>query len=132
MRSKVIALLTAGLLVVGCVGTGADMGPLVTRDRVRAIKVGMTQPEVRDILGEPISVDSLVWQNDETVRLTYTRHTLTARFHPMLWVHLRDGRVREVYAKRYGSWILDDDIGIYVLNAERRWESPVFERVFPQ
>ncbi len=117
--------------MVGCVGTGADMGPLVTRDRVRAIEVGMTQPEVRAILGEPISVESHVGQNDETVKLTYTRHTLAVRFHPMLWVHLRDGRVREVYAKRYGSWI-DDDIGIYVLNADRRWESPVFERLFPE
>jgi hypothetical protein len=75
----------------------------------------------------PIFVEFHVWNHEETTTLTYTRHTMAARFHPMLWVHLREGKVREVYAKRYDLWILDDDIGIYGLSADRRWESPIFE-----
>ena len=92
----------------------------------------MTQRDVQDIIGPPVSVERHAWNHEETTTLTYSRHTMAARYHPMLWVHLREGKVREVYAKRYGLWILDDDIGIYGLSADRRWESPIFEEMFPQ
>ena len=108
------------------------MGPLVKRDTVRAVKLGMTQSEVQSVIGPPISIERHVSNDEETTTLTYARHPMAARFHPMLWIHLKEGKVREVYAKRYGPWILDDDIGIYVVTAERRWESPVFEALFPQ
>jgi hypothetical protein len=50
----------------------------------------------------------------------------------MLWIHLKEGKVREVDAKRYRLWILDDNIGIYRLTADQRSESPVFRDLFPQ
>jgi hypothetical protein len=127
-----LALLLPLLTVIGCAGTAADMGTLVRRDSVRAVKLGMTQAEVQSVIGTPISIERYMSNNGEMTTLTYTRHTIAARFHPMLWVHLREGKVREVYGKRYSLWILDDDIGIYELNVDRRWESPVFEELFPQ
>jgi hypothetical protein len=69
-----------------------------------------------------------------TRTLTYTRPTTAARYYPMLWVHVREEKVREVNAKRYGHWfwLLDDDLGIYGLSADQRYEKPEFAEVFPQ
>jgi len=49
----------------------------------------------------------------------------------MLWVHIRNGKVDEVYAKRYGLWVIDDDIGIYGLSDGANWERPEFSQLFP-
>ena len=121
-----------GLLVVcgvlqGCVGTRREAGPLVTRDRIRAIAIGMSRTDVERIIGQPINVE-VVERND--LVLTYTRKPLRARYYPMLWIHLRDDKVPEVYAKRYGLWVIDDDIGIYGRSSESACERPEFEQVF--
>jgi hypothetical protein len=67
------------------------------------------------------------------VVLTYSRWPFGARFYPMLWVHLRDGKVAGVYAKRYGLVVIDDDIGIYNLSRTREIasERPEFKQLFP-
>ena len=44
--------------------------------------------------------------------------------YPKLWVHLRDGRVEEVYAKR-------NDEAVYILNAHRSFEGKLFRETFP-
>jgi hypothetical protein len=112
----------ASVALSSCVEAGRDLGAQVTRDAVRAVRLGMTQAEVEGILGAPFSEEQ-----DEPghVVLTYARRPFGVRFYPMLWVHLRDDRVGGVYAKRYGISIIDDDIGIYSLSRSR---DGVFER----
>jgi hypothetical protein len=121
-----------GLFVVcgvlqGCVGTRREAGPLVTRDRIRDIGVGMSRSDVERILGKPMDVE--VEERDHLV-LTYTRRPFGARYYPMLWIHLRNDKVSEIYAKRYGLWVIDDDIGIYGRGSEPAFERPEFEQLF--
>jgi len=49
----------------------------------------------------------------------------------MLWVHLENGRVDEVVAKRYVWWGVDDE-GVYWLSDKhkQRWEARNFESTF--
>jgi len=47
----------------------------------------------------------------------------------MLWVHLRDGVVISVYAKRYIDWGADD-VGVYGIENDRQWETSLFEQTF--
>jgi hypothetical protein len=88
----------------------------------------MTRAEVERVLGTPLAEEQ---EEPGHLVLTYSRPPFAARFYPMLWVHLRDGKVAEVYAKRYGFWVIDDDIGIYGLSKETNFERPEFTQLFP-
>jgi hypothetical protein len=46
----------------------------------------------------------------------------------MLWVHFDNGRVSQVYAKRYA--LGRDDEVVYALSERRGSESPAFEKTF--
>ena len=116
-------------ILPACTGTGRDLGPQVTRDHVRAVRVGMTRTETETLLGAPFKEDIV---EPGHVELTYSRPPFGSRYHPMLWVHLRNGKVAEVYAKRYGFFFIDDDIGIYGLNDDQQFERPEFSQLFPE
>ena len=88
----------------------------------------MSRAEVGRILGAPFSEAQ---EEPGHVVLTYSRRPFGARFYPMLWVHLHDGNVGEIYAKRYGLWVIDDDIGIYGLSDETNFERPQFIQPIP-
>ena len=55
------------------------------------------------------------------VILNYSRPTRWVRTYPMLWIHLRSGRVDSIYAKRYLAFGLDDE-GVYGYStAQQPW-----------
>jgi SmpA/OmlA family protein len=127
-RSLLPLVLTASIAVSACVGTGRDLGTQVTRDHVRAVRLGMTRAEVEQLLGQPFDEKQ---EEPGHIVLTYSRRPVASRFYPMLWVHLRNGKVGEVYAKRYGLWVIDDDIGIYGLSDGTKFERSEFSELFP-
>jgi hypothetical protein len=59
----------------------------------------MSESEVTAILGAPLSTK--LDQTRGVKTLEYARPVRGARWYPMLWVHLREDRVVEVYAKKY-------------------------------
>lgn len=125
----------AALSLIGLLGLaalimsrrGEALAPCVTAQRVRSVRVGMPEREVLRLLGEPFRS-----RFDPTLgrtSLEYARAPRFARSYPMLWVHLKDGKVAEVYAKKYVWWGLDDE-GIYGATDDGAWESAAFEAAF--
>lgn len=124
------------------------LGPNVTVQAVRSIKLGMTEQEVRSILGAPISTGSIpssynpitgMLGNFTQLTYVYARN-LDSLFYPKLWVYFLEGKVCDIYAKSY----VFDDGAIYSLNRfncdpddPRRnsdgcaYELPEFVRMFP-
>ena len=50
----------------------------------------------------------------------------------MLWVHLTNNVVREVYAKQYYGWGLDD-MGVYGISKDNSFElTNAFYETFPE
>lgn len=127
-RARCAFVLAACGLFPGCVGTNYYAGPLVTKQHIRAVHIGMSRTEVEQMLGVPLTVESD--PADRHVVLTYTRRPTGVRYFPMLWVHMSDDRVREVYVKRYGFWLMDDDIGVYGRGSVD-FERPEFAELFP-
>jgi hypothetical protein len=109
----------------------AGLAPGVTRDGIRAVRAGMTREEIEAILGPPVSAAPTGYYHEGGVTLTYARPVPFARWYPMLWVHLHEGRVISVYAKRYIAWGMDD-LGVYVRDGAQRWERAEFEATFPR
>ncbi len=125
----VLVLVWLGSNLLGAVvSSRTGLAPGVTRDGIRAVRLGMTREEVEAILGPPMSSERTPYR-ERGVTLTYSRPVPFARWYPMLWVHLREGRVISVYAKRYILWGIDD-IGVYGLGAEGRWEGTEFQATF--
>lgn len=105
------------------------LSPGVTVDAIRAIQIGMTEEEVYSILGQPFHRGPASF-DPAVLTLTYSKPVFLARWYPMLWVHLRDGRVIEVYAKRYIGWGTDDVV-VYWLGEDGYWEAELFKQTFP-
>lgn len=108
---------------------GSRLAEGVTVEAIRAVQNGMSEEEVITILGEPVAYTRPVHYPD-TITLTYSKPAYFARWYPMLWVHLRNGKVVEVYAKRYIDWG-SDDVGVYGIGDDHRWETDLFEQTFP-
>ena len=89
----------------------------------------MTEEDVLAILGPPF-FGATASYDPEITTLTYSKPAYFAKWYPMLWVHLRDGRVRGIYAKRYSFWG-EDDLGVYGSGIGGHWETDMFERTFP-
>jgi outer membrane protein assembly factor BamE (lipoprotein component of BamABCDE complex) len=123
----VVTFALVGLLALTTWGGGEAIASGVTRDAIRSVRVGMAEDEVVRILGEPLS--TTVDQAHDVKTLEYTLPMRRARWYPMLWVHLKGGRVNEVYAKKYVWWGLDDE-GVYGLSDKGQWEAPNFESTF--
>jgi len=66
----------------------------------------------------------------DAITLTYSKPAYFAKWYPMLWIHLRNDKVFDVYAKRYTDWGLDD-VGVYGTGNDRQWETDLFEQTFP-
>lgn len=115
------------LLSISCGDPGGGVARSVTTAGIRSVQLGMTQADVTIILGRPLAVK--VDQARGVTTLEYSRPVRTSRSYPMLWIHLKDGRVREVYAKRYINWGLDDE-GAYGLSDGGRWEGASFAKMF--
>jgi len=91
----------------------------------------MTKADVVGILGEPHAT-ALGIYGTNTFVMHYARPVRLARWYPMLWVHLTNDVVVEVYAKRYVDWGADD-IGVYGLSEnQKQWEAEYFVSTFPK
>jgi hypothetical protein len=125
--AAVLGFGVVGLVALTTCRDGEAIAPGVTRDAIRSIRVGMTEAEVARILGVPLETGCD--QARDTKTLQYTRRVRGVRRYPMLWVHLKGGRVTEVYAKRYIWWGTDDE-GVYGLSDQGQWEGQAFETTF--
>jgi hypothetical protein len=118
-------------LATGC-RTQSNIGSKITVENIRRIQLGMSRADVEQGLGEPVWVDQLgAIGSDGTSSgevMVYFRRLPPPLRCPMLWVHLRDGKVSEVYAKRHDIF---DSWGVYGLTVDRRWETPEFLTTFP-
>jgi hypothetical protein len=141
----VIAAAMTGLTACG----GADLAPHVTIDGILALRPGMSYEEVVSKIGEPFEMTRELPEHEENgvmvigrevpiletneghVVLIYFRRIKWATHYPMLWVHLRDGHVDEIYAKRHDFM---DSTGIYGYSRrEERWGSAdTLRQVFPR
>jgi hypothetical protein len=102
-------------MLFGCTG-GDFSSSSVTVDNIRRVAPGMTERDVRNILGPPFEV--VQDYRDDHRRMDFTRPGVgRKRWYPMLWIHLKAGRVASVYGKRYGLWGLDDE-GVYLADDE--------------
>ncbi len=109
---------------------GSRLAEGVTVEAIRAVQNGMTEGEVVAILGEPLERAPSVNYPD-AITLTYSKPAYFAKWYPMLWIHLRNGRVFDVHAKRYIDWGIDD-VGVYGTGNDRQWEeTSLFEQTFP-
>ncbi len=91
----------------------------------------MTRADVEAILGPPMSFSTPPKEyGDRWGTMTYSRDMFLVRSYTMLWIHLEDGRVREVYAKLYRTWSFDGELSLYVRRASEHWEMPEFDLMF--
>ncbi len=120
---QIVALLV--VLQAGC-----TWGPAISSEQVRAVELGMSENDVTAILGSPLqSGPSTTFAGRRT--LSYNRWRPVPRY-PMLWVHLEEGKVVEVYAKLYTDWGTEDQ-GVYALSSLLEFESTeTFEAAFPR
>ena len=124
------------VLVLGTMGIGgwwithgvSRLANGVTVEGIRAVRNGMAEEEVLAILGPPLGRRPSRHHPD-LITLTYSKPAYFAKWYPMLWVHLRDGKVLEVYAKRYIDWGTDD-VAVYG-TGNGQWETDLFEQTFP-
>jgi hypothetical protein len=127
----VAAATTASLSVCWLCRGGQDLSSAVTAERIKAVRVGMSQAEVVACLGEPKEVYWSEWVGSQRrLTLQFSQPVAGVRWYPMLWVHLQNGTVAEVYAKRYVLWGADDE-GVYGLDEQGRWEAESFGPTFP-
>jgi hypothetical protein len=109
-----VVLLGAPCLISRALGGAQDMAAGVTPDAIRAVRLDMTEHELYDAIGLPLSREDEPGPVRRSV-LEYTRRVLGARWYPMLWVQLEEGRVVSVYGKRYVRWGTDD-MGVYMFH----------------
>lgn len=131
-----------------CAPRFAGLAPGVTVEGIRAVELGMSEAQVRELLGAPVASGPTETRYDRDFvpqygcdSFAYEYGRPSGAWWPMLWVGFRDGKVDGVYGKQYGPF---DDLGVYSRNATicppedpRRavgcqWERPEFEETFPR
>ena len=129
MRNLLPIALVFGLGACGSPFASSNLSSGVTTTSVQAITIGMSEAQVVRLLGAPLSRSTSA---DGRLTLQFSRPVEGARSYPMLWVHFRNGKVDEVYAKRYVFWGVDHE-GVYGLSATHgRWATSAFEQTFPK
>jgi hypothetical protein len=129
-RVSLFAACVALSAVTAACFSQSTISPQVTVENIRQVKIGMSRPEVEHLLGSPLAVD----QQDPKFNgagaelMVYSSRLPMPMQYPMLWVHLRDGKVESVYAKRHH---IADSWGVYWITKERQWEAPDFVKTFP-
>lgn len=99
----------------------SGLPPTVTASNVTRLKLGMSRAEVESILGAPTRVDGSPYPGQ--LMLVYGRPA--GPQYPVMWVHLGDAGVSEVYVKRF---FFGDGEGVFALSAELHSRSPAFAR----
>jgi hypothetical protein len=120
---------TSCMLLAACATKTDGLPHGVTRAGIRSIAIGMTEGQVVSILGRPLKISTDAAPAVRT--LWYGEPPSREYAYPMLWVHLKNGRVWQVYAKKYVLWGTDDE-GVYSLDESGRTEGVEFEATFPK
>jgi len=113
-----VALLLALAAFVG--RKAPEFRSALTEGTVRAIDVGWSSQQLVETLGEPFENVTLA---DGTEIWRYARQHSTAREYAAVDVHLRDGVVLDVVAKRMVLWGIESEY-VYVRDASRTVEYP--------
>jgi len=128
MRRRHLLAVIAAAMITMAACSGADLAPGVTIDGILALRPGMSYEDVVRTIGKPFEMTRELPEHLENGRpvigrevptvqtdqghvvLIYFRRMKWVTQYPMLWVHLRDGYVEDIYAKRHD---LVDSTGIY-------------------
>jgi len=118
------------LLCVGVPSTSCRRPQVATTlnsASIRAIKIGMTEQQVRATLGEPLQIRP--W-GPRGVIYDYAIPGPFAPWSSALWIQFKDGAVTTVHARR--SPLMADDYAVYELRSDRDYafEHTDFERTF--
>jgi len=115
LAAPLSVLSVGGVCLLGRHRSGGEgVAPGVTAEAIRAMRLEMSEDEVYRIIGPPFFTYPTSY-GSRRITLQYTRRVLGARWYPMLWVHLEDGRVVDVYAKKYVRWGTDD-LAVYMFH----------------
>ena len=127
-RAGILALLVVMVLVLGLTVFSLlpyNIAPGVTPERIRALRVGMPESEVLQVLGQPLGVRE--WGKDATL-LDYARETPLRNHSPNLWVLIREGVIEVVQANRSANFV--DGEGLFLLRRDTKWEASAFAATF--
>jgi hypothetical protein len=127
--SVVAALVACGFVTTACFSQ-ATISPQITVENIRRVTIGMSRVDVERLLGSPLAVEQEHAKSNGAGAqvMVYSSRLPIPIQYPMLWVHLRNGKVEQVYAKRHH---ILDSWGVYVITKERQWETPDFVYTFP-
>lgn len=111
------------LAVTGC--TSPQRASRVDPASIRSIKIGMTEQQVKTILGEPLRIRS--WSDAGAIY----DYAIPGRAvsGPSLWIAFEKGAVRTVH----GAWhpVIGESHAVYEARADQpTFESPDFESTF--
>jgi outer membrane protein assembly factor BamE (lipoprotein component of BamABCDE complex) len=121
--TSISALACVIIAVAGC--TSPQMASRVDPGSIRSIKIGMTEQEVKTILGEPLRVRP--W-GDAAAIYDYAIPG-RAVSSPGLWIYFDKGAVRTVH----GAWhpVAGESHAVYEARGDQpTFESPDFESTF--
>jgi hypothetical protein len=121
-NARLIALVFAAVFATGAIrifSGSSDMAPTVTAANIRRITLGMSRSDVQKILGPPrreiVSRAHDSNRASEQFTLQFANKVRYALWCPMIWVNFDNGRVVNVYAKRYEGWCIDYQV-VYCLS----------------
>lgn len=135
MRAVTIIMVTFCVIFLSflnILGTRTDAVKGVTIEKIKSIKVGISEEQVVKILGFPY--DIYVYSN--LTSYSYTKPVLLSKHYPMLSVQFNsEMKVSNVLIKRFDGILKIDDLYIYNLAAtydsvNNRWVPYIDERRF--
>ena len=141
MKTRIAEILFGLVVLTGCSVSKAGLAPSATSEAILSLKDGMTYDQILERIGPPLekrlssdlSVGGVVYRRGSSVQdpsrgdvvLMYSRPLGLFRAYPMLWVHLKDGKLFYVNAKVYDGAGRDSYVKVSASN-------PLFWDVFGQ
>jgi hypothetical protein len=122
-RVRKTAVSVIAITLIGCSSPRVARG--ISSNAIRSIKVGMTEGQVKMILGQPLRIRP--WGSDAVVYdYAIPGWALSS---PSLWVFFDKGSVQTVQANRHR--LVGDDQAVYEARADRpTFEGAAFESTF--
>ena len=121
-------------LVFACFGCQSSrLSSGVSPEAIRRVRIGMTEAEVKGLLGRPAKIVEYHDGRDSWSVWNYAEEVQGAWGYPMLSVRFDNGDVNEVSATKEVWWGADQD-SLYFRSRSYRdggaWESPKFVSAF--
>ena len=121
--NAIAAIVCLAIVLAGC--RGPQMGSRVDPASIRSIKTGMTEEQVKTILGQPLRVRP--W--GATAAIYHYAIPGRAVSSPGLWIYFDKGAVGTVH----GAWhpVIGESHAVYEARADQpTFETPDFESTF--